>query len=241
MSNLGEYVQVAILHHIRYNDKSPFLAARTYEAIKKHISDVYKSEIPTELIMQAVDELISSGCGRIISDPYTSNFVIINETGADNFYNGAINAEASIFERADLVGVPFIRQALKNIAAREFADHEDLENKDYEDVAGIPAADRIVRLDDNSSARDEIVEKIADLRKSVQETNDPDGRLPNKDRIVAELDAGSTLLKVPRARLRAIWVVLGPALYYLMSQFGDTVVGGLAGDLYNALKTLLGI
>jgi hypothetical protein len=106
----------------------------------------------------------------------------------------------------------------------------------------IPAADRVVTLDHNSAGYQRIEEQLDKLAEVVRGSNEVRRADPDEaDQRIAELDAGTRLLKARRVRLAAIATVLVPALLWVAEKFADTIVGNLATQLIEALKLMLGL
>jgi len=103
---------------------------------------------------------------------------------------------------------------------------------------GAPAADRVVTLDHNSrdyARATEAVVRATEALRGDNEYVDADDR----DQRVAELEAGSRLLRAVRVRLDAIEVLLIAALKYLAKKFAEQAIGVLASAAIAALLALL--
>jgi hypothetical protein len=139
------------------------------------------------------------------------------------------------------------KSILPNVSAEEFAEFKAWAEKDgfifdeeNDDIPEVPATDRVVDLDHDSSVYKETMKKIDELETAVAKINDyPD--FVNKDQHVAELGAGKRLLKATRVKISAIMAVLLPVLAYLAQKFADNAVGIIASAAMVAVLKLLGL
>lgn len=93
-------------------------------------------------------------------------------------------------------------------------------------LEGIPAADRIVTLDHNSSAHQDADAALADVEQKVQQVNEGDPE--EKERVVAEISAARRLLQATKLRIGALVGLVGIALTWIAAQFAETAVGHAA-------------
>jgi hypothetical protein len=103
----------------------------------------------------------------------------------------------------------------------------------------VPASDRVVRLDHNSSAYQDAMQALETLERVLQEANDYDDP-EDKDQRVSEVSATRRLLGSTRVRLAGIVAVVGPTLHYLGKKFIDSAIGKAAGATLDRLINLLG-
>lgn len=107
--------------------------------------------------------------------------------------------------------------------------------------AAAPASDRYVELDHNSREYQEATEAVERVIERVRSDNEYSATDPeDKEQRLAELEAGSTLLKSVRVRVTAVTAVLLSPLMYLAAKFLDTAVGEAASAALNFVKALLG-
>lgn len=139
------------------------------------------------------------------------------------------------------------KSILSNVTAGEFGEFKAWAEKDGfvfdnedESIPEIPAADRIVELDHNSSIYQEALARVDELETVVGKANDYPDPL-DKDRHLAEIGAGKSLLKASRVKFSAIMAVLLPVLKYLARKFADNAVGILATAATVAILKLLRI
>jgi hypothetical protein len=105
-----------------------------------------------------------------------------------------------------------------------------------------PASDRIVTLDHNSAAYRDVTDKLAELQRVAETSNELAANHPaERERVVAELDAGRRLLRAVTVRAETVWSVLRPALAWLGEKSTDSIVGILVGAVAVILAGLLGI
>jgi hypothetical protein len=103
----------------------------------------------------------------------------------------------------------------------------------------VPASDRFVTIDHNSTEYKETEEALKATIEAVRGNNeygesDPDDR----EQRLAELEAGITLLRPLRVALEKIRSVLLPPLKYLGKKFADNAIGALASAAVGALLLL---
>lgn len=196
--------------------------------------------IPDGIVNDVISFLRDEDFILVISDEIGGRFVKLNYARVNTFVNAKADDPSSFMYRYQQIGAPLLRR---------IADHFDPNHADQNQNAPaeelseeVPAADRIVRLDDNSALRDEIVAKVDELQGAVRGENDEEGKLgEERGRILAELDAGRDLLKAPTVRLRAVLAVLGVALTFIATEFAGGIIGELAVELLEKLKPLLGL
>jgi hypothetical protein len=97
----------------------------------------------------------------------------------------------------------------------------------------VPASDRIVSLGHNSPEQAQALEKIDELVEAVKKANDLPGTPEEKERLVAELSAGRKLLEASRLRLGALRATVQPALRWILEKAAGTIVGKIAGGVWN--------
>ena len=90
----------------------------------------------------------------------------------------------------------------------------------------IPAADRVVRRDDNISAFNEATSATQDVVSAFEGNNDY-SNFEEKQRLIAEIVAGKDLLSTLEVRVRAIWATVWSALKYLAKKVVDTALSKL--------------
>jgi len=104
---------------------------------------------------------------------------------------------------------------------------------------GVPASDRIVRINHNQPAYGETIGSIEQTAVALigDNTISPEDR----ERIKFELDAGILLLKGTSSRLDAIEAVLLRALRWLSAKFAGAALGLAAEHALRAVIVLLGL
>ena len=123
----------------------------------------------------------------------------------------------------DQIFDPFVRDLRRYITSQLGARREDFSLPD------IPAADRIVTPDHNSTEYTEAITAVEKAIKAVKDTNNY-ADADDQEQRIAELEAGTLLLKSPRFRLQALNEVLLKCLTYLAKQFVNALIGILAAD-----------
>ncbi len=97
----------------------------------------------------------------------------------------------------------------------------------------IPASDRTVSLGHNSPERTQALEKIDELVEAVKQANDLPGTPEEKEQLVAELSAGRKLLEASTIRLAALRATVQPALRWILEKAAGTIVGKIAGGVWD--------
>ena len=97
----------------------------------------------------------------------------------------------------------------------------------------IPASDRTVSLGHNSPERTQALEKIDELVEAVKQANDLPGTPEEKEQLVAELSAGRKLLEASTIRLAALRATMQPALRWILEKAAGTIVGKIAGGVWD--------
>ena len=106
-------------------------------------------------------------------------------------------------------------------------------------LSGIPASDRTVRLDHNTSEyreADEALEQVERALKGVNDYPDPE----DKEQKIAEVAAARKLLTAIRIRPAAVWGLIGSGLTYLAATFLNTGLGQAAKLAWEKIGALIG-
>ena len=103
----------------------------------------------------------------------------------------------------------------------------------------IPAADRVVRRDDNAEAFNEAISATQTVATAFNGVNDYANH-DEKQRLIAEIAAGQTLLEAPEVRVAAVWSTVWNALRFLAKKAFDTTLTKLIGVALVKLAMLFG-
>ena len=102
-----------------------------------------------------------------------------------------------------------------------------------------PAADRVVRLDHNSSTYREAIDALERLERVLTEANDyPDAE--DKEQKVAEVSAAGRIFRATRVRVGVVVSLLAVPVTYLVKTFAGAAIGEAATKVIDALTSLLG-
>jgi hypothetical protein len=97
----------------------------------------------------------------------------------------------------------------------------------------IPASDRTVSLGHNSPEQTQALGKIDELIDAVKQANDLPGTPEERGQLVAELSAGRRLLEASTVRLAALRETVRPALRWILEKAAGTIVGKIAGGVWD--------
>ncbi|MVZ96715.1 hypothetical protein EUU23_03215 [Sphingorhabdus sp. IMCC26285] len=195
-------------------------------------------DISTDVLEHVLARALEGGAAELIHDEMAGEFYRftypklsqLNQLGSEN--------TNSLIYKYNVIGRKFLENAASKFGESEInLGRPILEQPSVQ----IPASDRIVRLDDNSDLRDEIIGKIDEIANVIRGHNDDDGKLTERERILAELRASEELLKGPSVRVVALSAVLGTALAWLAKEFAGGIIGQLAVILIELLGPLLGL
>jgi hypothetical protein len=132
-----------------------------------------------------------------------------------------------------------------NTSARAFIDQvfgpmaRELRRYLENELSTVPASDRTVTLDHNSSTYTEAMRALDELEQTLRRANDyPD--MEDRDQRIVEVSATKRLLKSARVRLAAIVALAGPTLLCLTTKFADSAIGKAATKAIDALMSLFG-
>lgn len=128
---------------------------------------------------------------------------------------------------------PFARDLLKDLYK-----HSPLETKS----ANVPASDRIVSVDHNAMAYQEVESNLGCLERTVQSSNALGAEGPEeRDRIVAEISAARRLLKGTHIRLEALWALVVPALKWIGNKIAESAAQIAVTAAFVGLAALFGV
>jgi hypothetical protein len=99
----------------------------------------------------------------------------------------------------------------------------------------IPASDRVVALSHNNPLYQEMIAAIGRVEVAVRETNN----LPeviDRERVLAELNAGLTLLRAPSVRVSVVRDMLIPTLRLIGACAGTVALGVLGNAAWSAIQ-----
>ena len=106
-------------------------------------------------------------------------------------------------------------------------------------VISIPAADRIVQLNDNQF--NDLHEKLSEIISTLDNGSNAIGAElgDSRIRLKSEIEAGSTLINAKSVRLSALFAVLIKPLKFLSEKFAGAAIGELAKKLVSEILKLI--
>jgi hypothetical protein len=153
-------------------------------------------------------------------------------TFAHTYVTTAANVNENIHALSDQIFYPMTNELLRYIE-REFEGPKAIPST----IA--PAADRVVRLDHNSSAYKEAIETIERLRDAIQHTNDffePE----EKEQRIAEVSAARRLFDAVLVRVEPIIALLRPLVVQFGTKLKENLISLAVSAVTAALITLFG-
>ncbi|AMO71553.1 hypothetical protein [Sphingorhabdus sp. M41] len=113
------------------------------------------------------------------------------------------------------------------------------EQKNEGGVISIPAADRIVQLNDNQF--NDLHEKLSEIISTLDNGSNAIGAElgDSRVRLKSEIEAGSTLINAKSVRLSALFAVLIKPLKFLSEKFSGAAIGELAKKLVSEILKLI--
>lgn len=110
---------------------------------------------------------------------------------------------------------------------------------DGDEQRGIPASDRIVKINHNAPEYQEIIEKLEELEASIRKSNSIENE--DKDRLQAELKAGEGILKGKTARIEVIKTLLVKGLKYIIEHVANAAIAVTAEYLLKLICQYFGL
>lgn len=107
-------------------------------------------------------------------------------------------------------------------------------------AAEVPASDRSVKINHNSTEYVQAEAEIAELIELLRSTNDygePDDRAQR----LAELEAGKTILNAPEARVSVLRAIFEYCLTAIAKKFADNVAGAIAKRILAFIDWLINL
>lgn len=126
-----------------------------------------------------------------------------------------------------------------NPAARDLRKYLARYTDDSNSERNIPASDRVVKIDHNSSGYEEALLSLDSVEMALQAVNDIDP--VEKEQRVAEIKAGRSLLQATQARAESIISVLYKSLKYITKKFTDHYLGAAAAGALTLIGRLTGL
>lgn len=238
-----EYILAAVTHGICNVANSDFLQARNHASMALAFDQIYKVQIPPEELRALFEELTRLDIVSVIEDPFTSTYYLYHETNSDRYYKSRSEDAEHVIGKVELLGQSWLSEALNNIFA--VASESDTTDRSDE-VARVPASDRVVRLDHNEPKYLEAAKSLDDVIKEFREDhsfgNSPP---PERDRVLGELEAGRDYIKKQakqsgEVRFGTIKELLIEPLNWIMKTFGKEALAALAKEAIKLFIKLFG-
>lgn len=144
------------------------------------------------------------------------------------------------FSRADYYLSKFknFSDGLREVFEKSLSITDSDPTVDRDEQREIPASDRIVTINHNAEEYHIVIKKLGELEVNIKQSNSIDNE--EKDRLLAELNAGESILKRTSVRLWAIAGGLGSVLWYIVISFRDAAAGQIADDILTLLRQFIG-
>lgn len=228
--DLKDYIIAAILLDIAGESHSGF--ARVFDADKfqDEFERVYDVTIPTPLIASSVFKLVELGGGRIVSDPFTRDYIYLDSRACTELFNEAEDNPDTVVGRAYIIGEKFIQEALLRITelteANLLAEFYDFEEPD-----------RLKKIDHDGDVRAKAISKGFDeLQKQLDENNEAAVSLGDSLEI-AKSEVSALRVRWNDGKIRAASFVnqAQQTLVWIAQEAGKSVVGQSAKRLFDLI------
>jgi hypothetical protein len=109
-------------------------------------------------------------------------------------------------------------------------------------VVAVPASDRTVTLDHNSTDHLEVVDTLQNLKQAIESNNEyRSSDIEDHERRLTDVESTLKLLENKRVNVNTMKAVAFGTLAYLVEKFAEHPIGELAKAAWDGLKALLGI
>jgi hypothetical protein len=192
--------------------------------------------------LQTVSSMVGSGRldwstdrrERLAQNAGLFRFLAANPQGyadfASNFLWAGSRLDDAVAKITDELFQPFARDLLKEIKRAPVQP------------SPVPAADRIVALDHNSSAYVDTVKALSEIECAVTASNSLAVEYPaTHNRVIAEISAGRRLLEGAQVRAELAWQVLHPPLTWIAEHVAETALSIAVTAAIALIASLLGI
>ncbi len=126
----------------------------------------------------------------------------------------------------------------------ESTEHHHMEQgaSNFQPAPSIPASDRVVSLNHNSPQHVTVVEKLEELKDSIEANNEYRvADIEDHERRLADVESTLKLLEARRVRVGTIQATAYGTLVYLAEKFSEGPIGELAKVAWELLKAYIGL
>jgi len=196
---------------------------------KQKFDSTFKTKISDDLFIAALNMLAREKFVDILHDEYAGYVIFFDaRRWSDRYTNKVVNSKPLYFEDK-FAAVDFFMRVFQN----EQFWSGILSDVDAEDGPPVPAADRIVQINDNQ--REEIDKISQSLLQNVEAENAIDGDIDVRDRFIAQIKAGRELFQAQSVRAYLVFETFVAMLNKLIDTYKSAAIGEIAKKLLDVL------
>ncbi len=249
MTKPSEYLAVATILALQEMDQSNNGLPAHVDELQILVENIYQISLKSSRIAIILNRLQHLGMLEVVRDSYAGHLIHIKkslfETSSDKIIQildpHVIKAVAiggnSLFQR--VFSNPEFWTNLEDEIESSHLDLETQSHLEYKSI--IPAADRLVRRDDNQPTLTEIKSKLSELSILIgsQDNEVGDKIGDQRDVIVKEIELAEQVISEPRFRFASLIGWLAPVLRFLADKFAGGAIAEAAKHLLELILTLV--
>jgi hypothetical protein len=113
---------------------------------------------------------------------------------------------------------------------------------EIESFIAVPASDRIVKINHNSTEYKKIVDGLSEVSEAARTSNSLSlENVDEKDQHIAEIEAGKKLMEAPQADARLVDRLVIPALKWILAKAAETVLNNIVTALIALIVLFFGL
>lgn len=246
------YIAAAIAWCV-IEDHPGFEKGQAVEQIQSSLYKIFHVGLDEELIEAALSILCEHGAVYPVSDEFTQQYYYFDVSETGNLVALMAENAESPFNKIQIFGYTWIREAVENIAKKSLSFSSNLTIETLSSVetvtsvpveweTDVPASDRIVNINHNSPEYKQVTQEIDILEKQVRSDNTFGAKnFEERDAIIAELQAIREILKSDHVRTSFLKPFAAGTLVYLAEKFANGPIEAMAKALWESLLILFGI
>ena len=245
MTAIADHIAILMIHAASDGENPP---STFVDLLRPQLRKKYELDISDEVIDLAFEKLVKSGAARKIGSDLAGNMIAIVPENFLSFfepdtrepssstsveYDARYNAahdNLSVAEGYVYGGQDWIDRVVARLQSGEF---EGARSTLSVSQIPVPAADRIVTIDDNQrGAVDAAVEEVFN---ALVRENSVDGDISLRDRFLAQLAASRELIRASSVRAYLVYDTLVRLLGTLIEKYKDQALAEAAKKLLDLL------